>query len=99
MLRFVLGMAELTGERVGAVLSACTAVTPPAVSSRRPRALPSTFAMQPWVCCRTPSAASPEHPRVLAPGGGTWPRQLANEPFRSIGWARSSVGCPAYRAR
>ena len=30
MLRFVLGMAELTGERVGAVLAACTAVEPPA---------------------------------------------------------------------
>ena len=30
MLRFVLGVAELTGERVGAVLSACTAVAPPA---------------------------------------------------------------------
>ena len=30
MLRFVLGMAELTNERVGAVLAACTAVEPPA---------------------------------------------------------------------
>ena len=30
MLRFVLGVAELTGKRVGAVLSACTAVAPPA---------------------------------------------------------------------
>ena len=30
MLRFVLGMAELTGERVGAVLAACTAVEPAA---------------------------------------------------------------------
>jgi len=28
MLRFVLGMAEVTNERVGAVLSACTAVAP-----------------------------------------------------------------------
>ena len=30
MLRFALGVAELTSERVGAVLSACTAVAPPA---------------------------------------------------------------------
>ena len=30
MLRFVLGMAELTNERVAAVLAACTAVEPPA---------------------------------------------------------------------
>ena len=30
MLRFVLGVTELTGERVGAVLSACSAVAPPA---------------------------------------------------------------------
>jgi hypothetical protein len=30
MLRFVLGMAEVTNERVGGVLSACTAAAPPA---------------------------------------------------------------------
>ena len=30
MLRFALGMTELTGERVGAVLAACSAVAPPA---------------------------------------------------------------------
>jgi hypothetical protein len=30
MLRFVVGVAQLTNERVGAVLSACTAVEPPA---------------------------------------------------------------------
>jgi hypothetical protein len=32
MLRFVLGMTELTNERVGAVLSACTAIAPPAAA-------------------------------------------------------------------
>ena len=32
MLRFAIGMTELTGERVGAVLAACSAVAPPAAA-------------------------------------------------------------------
>jgi hypothetical protein len=37
MVRFAIGMTELTGERVGAVLAACSAVAPPAA----PEALPA----------------------------------------------------------
>jgi hypothetical protein len=38
MLRFALGMTELTGERVGAVLAACSAVAPPDPEAKAPGA-------------------------------------------------------------